>query len=94
MSDEPSAAREVAIVNQKGLHLRAAAKLVSLADTFDARIEISRNEMIASGHDILSLMMLAASQHSTVVLRATGHDAETAIDALAGLIAAGFYESD
>jgi phosphocarrier protein len=94
MSGGPPATRSVVIVNQKGLHARAAAKLVALAGQFDAHIEVSRNDLTANGHSIMGLMRLAAPQNSTVALSATGPEAEVAIEALAGLIAAGFYEQD
>jgi len=82
------------IVNRKGLHARAAAKLVALASQFNAQVEVSRNDLTANGQSIMGLMMLAAARHSTVKLSATGPEAQNAVDALAGLIAAGFYEQD
>ena len=94
MKGSPPVARTAVIVNQKGLHARAAAKLVALAGQFNARVEVSRNEMTANGQSIMGLMMLAASRNSTVKLTATGPEAERAVDAIAGLIAAGFYEQD
>lgn len=94
MSQGRSASRSVVIVNQKGLHARAAAKLVALAAQFKCQVEVSRNDLTANGHSIMGLMMLAAAQHSTVSLAATGPEAEIAIEALAGLIDAGFYEQD
>lgn len=94
MSEAASAACMAVIVNQKGLHARAAAKLVALAGQFNARVEISRNDMIANGQSIMGLMMLAAARHSTVKLTATGPEAQRAVEAIAGLIAAGFYEQD
>jgi phosphocarrier protein HPr len=94
MTGSAPAVRTAVIVNQKGLHARAAAKLVALASQFNARIEVSRNDMTANGQSIMGLMMLAASRHSVVRLRATGPEAEQAVDAIAGLIAAGFYEQD
>jgi phosphocarrier protein HPr len=94
MRDAASAEATAVIVNQKGLHARAAAKLVALANQFNARIEVSRNDLTANGGSIMGLMMLAAAQHCTVKLSATGPEARTAVQALAGLIAAGFYEQD
>ncbi|MGF1627299.1 MAG: HPr family phosphocarrier protein [Alphaproteobacteria bacterium] len=94
MSDAASAECTAVIVNRKGLHARAAAKLVALASRFDARVEVSRNELVANGQSIMGLMMLAAARHSIVTLSATGPEARSAVEALAGLIAAGFYEQD
>ena len=94
MSDRLSASCKAVIVNQKGLHARAAAKLVALAGQFDAKVAVSRNDLIANGQSIMGLMMLAAAQHCEVELSADGPEAQNAVNAIAGLIAAGFYEQD
>ena len=84
----------VTICNKRGLHARAAAKFVKLADTFDADLKVAKNGSLVSGRSIMGLMMLAASIGSTIELRATGPDAQTAIDAMAELVNNGFYEQD
>ena len=48
------------IVNQKGLHARASARLVEVVEGFDASAEVSRDGLSASGDSILGLLMLAA----------------------------------
>ena len=87
------AGRTVTIVNQKGLHARAAAKFVKLAGQFDAAVTVTKKESTVSGVSIMGLMMLAASPGCQVEIRATGRDAARAIEALAGLVDAGFDES-
>jgi phosphocarrier protein len=87
----PAQAR-VRIVNIRGLHARAAAKFVKLAETFDARIEVTREDLTVPGTSILGLMMLAAGIGSSLELRAVGADAGPAIEALAELVKRGFDE--
>jgi phosphocarrier protein HPr len=85
--------RTVTIVNQKGLHARAAARFVKLAGTFDAAVTVTKKDSTVSGVSIMGLMMLAASPGCQIEIRATGREAERAADALAALVAAGFDES-
>ncbi len=84
---------EVTIVNQLGLHARAAARFVETACRFSADVLVSNGDETVSGKSILGLMMLAAAQGTPLALTATGPDADEAIDALASLIAERFYES-
>ena len=83
----------VEIVNQLGLHARAAARFVETANRFAADVTVANGEETVSGKSILGLMMLAASQGTQLQLVATGADAEQAIDALVALIAQRFHES-
>jgi len=85
-------AREVTIVNRRGLHARAAARFVKLAGEFDADIMVSKDGAEVSGLSIMGLMMLAAAPGTQIELSATGNQAREAIDAIAGLVAAGFDE--
>jgi phosphocarrier protein HPr len=83
---------EVEIVNRLGLHARAAARFVETANRFTADVTVANGEESVSGKSILGLMMLAAAEGTTLVLLATGVDAEQAIDALGELIAQRFHE--
>ena len=85
---------DVGIVNKRGLHARAAAKLVNLAERFSASVEVSKDGQAVSARSIMGLMMLGAGIGSTVRLSAEGFDAKEALDAIAGLIEAGFHETD
>ncbi|WP_119460905.1 HPr family phosphocarrier protein [Rhodospirillaceae bacterium SYSU D60014] len=87
-----TASRLVTIRNQRGLHARAAAKLVKLADQFDAEVTVVKGDMVVSGRSIMGLMMLAAGPGSEIGLRATGMQAEAALTAIAALIAGKFDE--
>jgi phosphocarrier protein HPr len=87
-------ARDLVIVNQKGLHARASARLVECAGRFDAHVSVSRDGMTVSGTSIMGLLMLAAAPGSTIHVEATGRQAETALDAIADLVARGFDEGE
>lgn len=80
------------ITNSRGLHARAAAKLVSLAERFSACLTVSRDGQKVPACSIMGLMMLGAGKGSEVVVEAEGWDAREALDAVAGLIEAGFHE--
>ena len=80
------------IVNEKGLHARASAKLVEVVEGFDARAEVSRDGLDASGDSIMGLLMLAASKGSTIEVQTSGPDAEALADAVEALVADRFGE--
>lgn len=92
-ANAPTAARTVTIVNQKGLHARAAAKFVKLAAQFEAAVTVSKKDSTVSGVSIMGLMMLAASPGCQIDIRASGRQAVEAIEALEALVAAGFHET-
>lgn len=80
------------IVNLKGLHARASAKLVEVVEGFDAHAEVSKDGMSASGDSIMGLLMLAASQGSFIDVETTGPDAQALAAALTALVANKFGE--
>ncbi len=82
----------VTIVNERGLHARAAAKFVKLAGTFEAEITVTRNGTEVPGSSILGLMMLAAAAGCELELRARGPAAHAAIGALRELVEKKFDE--
>jgi phosphocarrier protein len=88
----PEVARRVTIVNRKGLHARAAARFVKLAQGFQAEITVAKQNTAVSGLSIMGLMMLAAGPGSALELRARGPGAEEALAALALLIERKFDE--
>lgn len=83
---------QIEIINPRGLHARAAAKLVATASEFVADLTVTHNQNVANAKSILGLMMLAASQGSELEITATGSDADAAISAVQALIEAGFDE--
>jgi len=78
--------RAVRIANQRGLHARAAAKFVKLADRFDADITVTRGCVSVPGNSIMGLMMLAAGPGAELTLEASGSEAGAALDALCTLV--------
>lgn len=90
----PAVSRSVIIPNRRGLHARAAAKFVTMAERFAASIEVIKDGQAVAAQSIMGLMMLGAGQGSTIELRAEGWDAREALDALATLVEAGFHEQD
>ena len=84
--------RTLKIVNEKGLHARASAKLVEVVEAFDARAEVCRDGMSAGGDSIMGLLMLAASKGTSIEVETSGPDAEALADAIEALVADRFGE--
>ena len=80
------------ILNEKGLHARASAKLVEVVEGFDATAEISKDGLSASGDSIMGLLMLAASIGTTIEILTSGPDATALSDAIMQLVEDRFGE--
>jgi phosphocarrier protein HPr len=89
--DDPTRAR-VKIVNEKGLHARASAKIVEATARFKSHITVTYCDQTVDADSILDLMMLGAGHGKEIVLRAEGEDAEDAITAMVALVEARFGE--
>ena len=89
-----SLTRSILIVNAKGLHARASAKLVATAESFDARLTVSAHGETADARSIMDILTLAAGQGDSVALCAEGPEAAAALAAAAALIEDGFGERD
>ena len=87
-----TASKTVEIVNERGLHARASAKFVKLASSFDAEIQVAKDENTVDARSIMGLMMLAAGIGSHIQITATGPEAAEAIEALAELVENRFEE--
>jgi phosphocarrier protein HPr len=87
------AAQHVVIVNEKGLHARAAARLSRLASEFDSRVSVAHEGETANANSIMDLLLLAAAIGCEVEIRAHGPDAQRAVTAIASLVADGFGEN-
>ncbi|WP_395661820.1 HPr family phosphocarrier protein [Aestuariivirga sp.] len=85
-------ARELAIINQRGLHARASAKFVKCAENFNADITVSRDGMSVPATSIMGLMMLGAAIGTSISVEAHGPEAEEALRALSELVASKFDE--
>jgi len=86
--------RDVEIVNKKGLHARASAKFVQVAEHFDAVITVTRGNETVGGTSIMGLMMLAAAPGTTITIAASGNEGAEAVEALTRLVEERFGEDE
>ena len=87
-----TAEREFDIRNRLGLHARAAAQLVRLANQFSSEIRVSKDGVEVNGKSIMGVLMLAAPKDTRILVRASGPDAEEALAAIGALIDRKFGE--
>jgi phosphocarrier protein len=100
-ADDPSSpsgavTREIPITNRRGLHARASAKFVKIVEQFDAEVLVTRvgGEETVNGASIMGLLMLSAAPGTTIIVSATGPQAEAAVAALAELVGSKFNEEE
>lgn len=84
--------RTLKIVNEKGLHARASAKLVEVVEAHDARATVRKDGLDASGDSIMGLLMLAGSKGTSIEVETSGNEAEKLADAIEALVADRFGE--
>src|SRR5580693_3694857 len=84
--------RELPIINKRGLHARASAKFVQMVERFNAEVWVTRGNETVGGTSIMGLMMLSAGPGTSIVVSATGPEAEAAIAAITDLVASKFNE--
>ncbi len=81
-------------MNKRGLHARASAAFVKLAEKFDADIQVTKDGQVVSGGSIMGLLMLGAGPGSTILIETEGPEAEEALEALTALVEARFNEEE
>jgi len=86
--------REMRIVNKKGLHARATAKLVQCIERFNAEVFISRCRETVSGSSIMGILTLGAGIGSTITVAARGPEAKQSLAAIGELVAGRFGEDE
>ena len=84
--------REVTVVNQLGLHARAAARFVHLATRYTSQIRVGRDTKVMDGKSIMGILLLAAARGTAITVEAVGVDEQAAVDALVQLVETGFGE--
>lgn len=84
----------IPVVNKLGLHARAASKLVKLCSGFSSEIKFGANGQQVDGKSIMGILMLAATQGTTLNLQVAGDDEQAAADAIAALFADCFGEGE
>lgn len=82
--------KKVTIVNKKGIHARPASKIVELASTFSATIEIVRDNDVINAKSIIGILTLGAICGTELMLRVSGDDEADAAEQLTHLFASGF----
>lgn len=92
LQNSPRPEAVVTVVNRKGLHARASAKFVRMAEGFNAAITVTRDGQCVGGTSIMGLMMLAAGPGSQLHLTAEGPEGPEALEALVTLVETGFGE--
>lgn len=88
MSGETTVEREFTVRSELGLHARPAGRLASTAGRFESEVTLGRGDEWVSGASVLSILCLAATQGTTLRVRAVGSDAEQAVMELGALIEA------
>ena len=81
------------IINQLGLHARAATKLVQLASKFPCDVEVARDDQAANGKSVMGVLLLCGSKGTVIEVRATGERADECVTAIGELIANRFGEA-
>ncbi len=94
VADGVGVSRSVEIVNRRGLHARASARLAKKAGEFQAVIKVCKRGICVTATSIMGLMMLGASKGDTISISAEGNDQDTAIDQIIELIANRFGETE
>ena len=84
--------QSVTVVNQLGMHARAAAKFVHVATRFEAHVRVARDRREMDGKSIMGILLLAAARGSTITISADGADEDAAVAALVALVQSGFGE--
>jgi len=84
--------RELPIINKRGLHARASAKFVQMVERFNAEVWVTKGGETVGGTSIMGLMMLSAGPGSSIIVSATGPQAQAAIEAISELVAGKFNE--
>lgn len=74
--------KEIIVKNKQGLHARPAAIFVQVANKFDARITVRRDNEEVNGKSIMGILMLGAEKGSLIIIEADGADAQKALEEL------------
>lgn len=85
--------KEMQIVNRLGLHARAAAQLVKLANSFTAEVSVVKDGERVNAKSIMGILMLAAVCGSMITVEVDGEDAESALTSIEEMVRDGFGES-
>ncbi len=90
--NEPVCTKSFTIQNKLGLHARAAAAFVKIANRYQCDITVHKDGTNVNGKSIMGVLMLAASKGTVIDVKASGHDSEDAMNAIGALISDKFGE--
>jgi phosphotransferase system HPr (HPr) family protein len=85
--------KQTVIPNKEGLHFRPIMQFVDIASRFSSQVRVHCEDRDADGCSPMELLMLMATQGTTIRVVANGADAAEAVNALVALIDAGFNET-
>ncbi|HPF47324.1 MAG: HPr family phosphocarrier protein [Alphaproteobacteria bacterium] len=91
-ADENGYIRKIKICNERGLHARASAKFVGLANEYDATVTVSKDGVSVCGTSIMGLMMLAAGIGEEITIRVEGPEKDQLLEAIEKLVGDKFGE--
>lgn len=80
------------VVNERGMHLRAAAKLALLASRFECHLVLERDGVTATARSVMELLLLRAARGTTIAVTVSGKDARACVTAIGDLISRGFED--
>jgi len=80
------------IVNELGLHARAATKFVQTANKFKCDVDVERDGQVVNGKSIMGVLMLVAAKGTQIIVRGRGADAGECVEALGELVRGRFGE--
>ena len=84
--------KDILIINRLGLHARAAAKLVRLANEYPCNISLNKDGEEKDAKSVMEVLMLGATEGNTLKVNANGEGEEEALQAISDLFAARFHE--
>lgn len=93
MDDQQAFEAQATILNELGMHARAATRFVQLASKYSCDVKVEKDGQEVSGKSIMGVLMLVASQGTTITIRASGDQAKEAGEALCALVADRFGEA-
>ena len=84
--------QEITIVNRLGLHARAAAQLVRMANEYPCDIHLDKDGQVSNAKSVMEVLMLGAPAGTSIKVCADGEKEEEALKAIVDLFAARFHE--
>jgi phosphocarrier protein len=87
-------ARDLPIINRRGLHARASAKFVQTVERYESDVTVTRGGETVGGRSIMGLLTLGAAQGTSIHVTALGPDQDTCLEAIAALLANRFGEDE